>query len=652
MDDEHRSKVMKFVYGTIRTTNQQSEGGGRRGQGRAEERDPESGSGTKSIRFDQLLQNTRNKKNLKQTTDIDWEKLCEELCASGDGGDLCNCEIHPFKHKALEFARKPKASEDTDIDWDQVCKELCASGDGGDLCNCEIHLKALDFARKPKASEDTDIDWDQVCKELCASGDGGDLCNFDCGRQSLRSLRQPKIIGGFRGGEFENIWHLSIHGHDPQTNESFESSCGAVLLNRRWALTAAHCVHDSVFNTVLPPQFWRVSFSSTSNTSSLSYPQLDHREGPPSRPQRYELSDIVIHEKFNQSTWRNDLALLRLAQPINFSSKREGISPVCLPKTPFKFHSEILHFDSCTVSGHGRTEVSLHSETLLTASMHILPMLLCKKYYQSRAVITEDMLCARGDIAQVPLVAPGGSIDRRQAVVASGPCVGDSGGPLVCRGRRDRVPYLVGITSWGAGCGDAKYPGVFVRVSSYLDWIQETLRPGHLIKTLWRASSKSHRQFCSFHPHVSSVYDTERPLAASTGSLREIMTAMTPGSSVCFLQVLLVVCLFYFLALGSSSAVEALEVAGDAGKPLEDDGDSYMAKRQHYRMIRDIAEDPSALRSLIRDLLNEAASKQKPRFGKRGAALPALFGTSYPSYGVVNNPKNPYSRYASVEAYD
>ncbi|CAG0910950.1 unnamed protein product, partial [Cyprideis torosa] len=94
---------------------------------------------------------------------------------------------------------------------------------------------------------------------------------------------------------------------------------------------------------------------------------------------------------------------------------------------------------------------------------------------------------------------------------------------------------------------------------------------------------------------------------------QEIMTAMTPGSSVCFLQVLLVVCLFYFLALGSSSAVEALEVAVDAGKPLEDDGDSYMTKRQHYRMIRDIAEDPSALRSLIRDLLNEAASKQKPR---------------------------------------
>ena len=73
----------------------------------------------------------------------------------------------------------------------------------------------------------------------------------------------------------------------------------------------------------------------------------------------------------------------------------------------------------------------------------------------------------------------------------SGPdtCQGDSGGPLVCalrdhsgenqvRGRKEneshevKIQYvLVGVTSWGIGCG--KTPGVYAEVADYLDWINE-----------------------------------------------------------------------------------------------------------------------------------------------------------------------------------
>lgn len=53
---------------------------------------------------------------------------------------------------------------------------------------------------------------------------------------------------------------------------------------------------------------------------------------------------------------------------------------------------------------------------------------------------------------------------------------GDSGGPLVCQQRR--LWKLVGATSFGIGCAEMNKPGVYTRVTSFLDWIHEQLEVG------------------------------------------------------------------------------------------------------------------------------------------------------------------------------
>ena len=65
-------------------------------------------------------------------------------------------------------------------------------------------------------------------------------------------------------------------------------------------------------------------------------------------------------------------------------------------------------------------------------------------------------------------------------------CQGDSGGGLIhytpmSLGDNDETttmaPRLVGIVSWGVGCGRRSYPGVYILSVYYRDWIMKRICP-------------------------------------------------------------------------------------------------------------------------------------------------------------------------------
>jgi len=75
----------------------------------------------------------------------------------------------------------------------------------------------------------------------------------------------------------------------------------------------------------------------------------------------------------------------------------------------------------------------------------------CNKAYEAYEGITDNMICA---------AVPGGGKDA---------CQGDSGGPLVVDGK------LAGIVSWGVGCAEPQYPGVYSNVATLKSFVtQET----------------------------------------------------------------------------------------------------------------------------------------------------------------------------------
>ncbi|KAL4612949.1 neurotrypsin-like [Arapaima gigas] len=275
----------------------------------------------------------------------------------------------------------------------------------------------------------------------CHLGSGaGVTCSYDpkpvedstpsCGLRASQLNHGRRIVGHEGTFSEDSPWLASLWPVSRPTGS--HPLCSTTLISPCWALTAAHC-------------FGRFGNDSSSYVLQLGDHHGEERSVTPER--------IVIHEKYQSAEgqgWEYDVALLRLPGPegkcLAFDSHT---SAACLPVPSMDSWSH--RPATCVITGWGVTE-SGSSSALLQSWAPLLPTWRCRQRYGNR--FSSRMLCT-------------GSLASGQWVDS---CRGDRGGPLMCQDRAHRW-VLTGIMSWGHGCSDPIFPGVYTRVAQFLHWI-------------------------------------------------------------------------------------------------------------------------------------------------------------------------------------
>ncbi|KAF6084705.1 plasminogen activator, tissue type [Phyllostomus discolor] len=267
-----------------------------------------------------------------------------------------------------------------------------------------------------------------------------------CSTCGLRQYKRPqfRIKGGLYADITSHPWQAALFVQNRRSpGERF--FCGGILIGSCWVLSAAHC-----FQERYPPHQLRVVLGRT------------YRVEPGREEQKFEVEKYIVHKEFDDDTYDNDIALLQLkSDSLQCAQESDSVRAVCLPEADL----QLPDWTECELSGYGKHDAfsPFYSERLKEAHVRLYPSSRCAPQYVSNKTITHNMLCA-GDTR-----SGGNQANLHDA------CQGDSGGPLVCM--KDNHMTLVGIISWGVGCGEKDVPGVYTKVTNYLDWIHDNMRP-------------------------------------------------------------------------------------------------------------------------------------------------------------------------------
>ncbi|XP_013097450.2 trypsin alpha-3 [Stomoxys calcitrans] len=197
--------------------------------------------------------------------------------------------------------------------------------------------------------------------------------------------------------------------------------CAGSLIRPQFVVTAAHCTVG-----LRPSQLIVVGGATTLAQTGV----------------RRAVSKIIMPRGFSMNNFNRDVAVLKLRSPLTGSN----IAPIALNT------QGLTTSTSLRVSGWGRTSENASgvSTQLRTVIVPVVGKSRCTAQYRGYMALTSTMFCAS---------APG-----RDS------CSGDSGGPAVSNGQ------LSGIVSFGRGCAQPNFPGIYTSIRSVRGIIQNALR--------------------------------------------------------------------------------------------------------------------------------------------------------------------------------
>nr|BAB32453.1 HI-5a [Chaetoceros compressus] len=253
------------------------------------------------------------------------------------------------------------------------------------------------------------------------------------------------IIDGDLVDRGEYPWYASIMY--PEFDFQF-LGCGATLVTPEYALSAAHCnISTRDGKTILD------SSLVIGNYCMEAYPAggedevlINLGDNCGQFSETIGIKSITPHPSYIPDTNEdNDFMLIQL-------EKRASTIPVPMDHGDFTDD-----YDDLWVIGFGDRDKGgnyKYSERIQEVKVSYIPNSKCQKLNR-HFKITDDMMCTG---------APGKDA-----------CQPDSGGPLYDKERNK----LVGVVSWGIGCADPTYPGVYARITSQWDWISSTICADH-----------------------------------------------------------------------------------------------------------------------------------------------------------------------------
>ncbi|MBM9507211.1 S1 family peptidase [Actinacidiphila acididurans] len=243
------------------------------------------------------------------------------------------------------------------------------------------------------------------------------------------------VVGGAPTTTDQEPWVVALSSPSrfgPQRSGQF---CGGVAVGPRTVLTAAHCFGSEVLGVA----DWR---QLTDLRVIEGRTDLAGNTGQELKP-----TQVWVNPGFDPSTNSGDVAVVTLDHDLPGGA--------ALPMARATDTADYVAGTSAEVYGWGDTTGhGDYADTLRVAPVTVLPDADCERAYPGSA----DGRYMRGTMMCAGVTAGG-----RDA------CQGDSGGPLVVAGR------VVGLVSWGSGCAQPGYPGVYTRVSAVAELVAQHL---------------------------------------------------------------------------------------------------------------------------------------------------------------------------------